>query len=229
MDRYLYLLIDLLSLLGPLFYSFEKKIAYYKSWKYLVPSVIITGIFFMVWDDLFTRIGIWSFNKQYLTGIFISRLPLEEILFFFCIPFSCIFIYEVCRRFIHKDVLKNFVYPLSALLITGLIILAFLFRDRLYTCVTSILTALFLIFHIAVFRKKHLGMFYIAYLFHLIPFFIVNGLLTSFPVVLYNDSETMGIRLGTIPAEDTIYSMLLLLMNVSIFEYLRKDKVQRKN
>lgn len=227
MNRYLYLLIDLLSLLGPFVYSFEKKIAYYRSWKYLFPALMITGIFFMVWDDIFTRMGIWSFNRQYLTGIFIFRLPIEEVLFFFCIPFSCIFIYEVCWCFMRRNTFSKIVYPVSVLLIIGLVVLAFLFRDRMYTCVTFLLTALFLGFHLIVFGKKYLGIFYIAYLFHLIPFFIVNGALTSYPVVLYNDSETMGVRLGTIPGEDLAYSMLLLLMNVSIFEYMRREKMPK--
>ena len=74
----------------------------------------------------------------------------------------------------------------------------------------------------------YLGRFLFAYLVHLIPFIICNGVLTGGltpePVVIYNNAENLGIRIWTVPIEDTIYSMTLLLMNVSLFEYFRKRK-----
>lgn len=66
------------------------------------------------------------------------------------------------------------------------------------------------------------------YLIHLLPFVIINGILTALPVVSYNNLYNSGIRLGTIPVEDLVYSMLMLLMNVAIYEalyYKSKRKV----
>ena len=58
----------------------------------------------------------------------------------------------------------------------------------------------------------------------MIPFFLVNGILTgSFiqdEIVWYNNTANLGLRIGTIPIEDFFYAMLLLLSNISIFEWL---------
>ena len=55
----------------------------------------------------------------------------------------------------------------------------------------------------------------------IIPFLIVNGFLTAIPVVLYNDAENLGVRIYSIPFEDTFYGMLLVLMNIVLYEKLR--------
>ena len=71
-----------------------------------------------------------------------------------------------------------------------------------------------------------MGRFYFAYGVILIPFFIVNGILTgsfiSSEVVWYNDAHNLGLRIGTIPVEDIFYGMLLILMNIAIFEWLQE-------
>lgn len=90
---------------------------------------------------------------------------------------------------------------------------------------TSTLCALFLLYVHIKLKPTYLGKFYITYLFILIPFFIVNGILTGTAidgqVVWYNNAENLGIRLGTIPIEDVFYGMLLILMNVIVFESLQ--------
>lgn len=227
-QKYLYLSIDFLSILFPFIFSFYTKYNFSKKWKFLFPSIAITGLFFIVWDEWFTQMGVWGFNPVYLTGTYIFSLPIEEILFFICIPYACVFTYEAVNYLIHWRMSKKHQDLITDILAGTLFLFAVIFFDRWYTSVTFILTSVFLNLHRWVWKTDYLGKFYLAFLFILIPFFIVNGILTGTgiedQVVWYNDSENLGLRMGTIPFEDTFYGMLLLLMNISLFEYLQKKK-----
>lgn len=222
----IYLWINILTILFPLLLSFDKKVAFYTKWKFLFPAILLVGLFFIVWDVIFTAHGVWSFNQEYLIGISFWGLPLEEILFFLTVPYASLFIYEcvVCYFPDLNKKLEKFSHYTTWFLMGFLLIMAFINIDRIYTFTT--LMFLFLTFIIVLIRfgTQNLGHFYVAYLIHLVPFLLVNGILTALPIVLYNDSENLGIRIYTIPAEDTMYSMLLLLMNILIFETLRNYK-----
>jgi lycopene cyclase domain-containing protein len=82
------------------------------------------------------------------------------------------------------------------------------------------------------FGKEILKRFYIAFVIILIPFFIVNGILTgSFiaePVVWYNNSENLGIRLFTIPIEDIGYAFNMLFWVVFLNEKFKATKLFQK-
>ena len=78
----------------PLALSFDRKVAFYKKWKALLPGLLFTAMVFVIWDVWFTREGVWSFNPDYLIGVYILNLPIEEWMFFFVVPFACVFIYE---------------------------------------------------------------------------------------------------------------------------------------
>ncbi|OYX95546.1 MAG: hypothetical protein B7Y76_09630 [Sphingobacteriia bacterium 35-40-5] len=97
-----------------------------------------------------------------------------------------------------------------------------LYYDKVYSLITFGLLLVILLLAQFVFKLKFLSRFYLAYLVSLIPFYIVNGLLTSIPVVMYNNEENMAFRVGTIPFEDHFYSMAMLLLNIMFFEYFRK-------
>ncbi|MDQ3394635.1 MAG: lycopene cyclase domain-containing protein [Bacteroidota bacterium] len=226
---YIYLIINILTISFPLLRSFEDKIAYASKWKYLLPAIFITGFFFIIWDHLFTKAGVWGFNNNYILGLYILSLPLEEWLFFLSVPFACVFIYEVVKYFIKADPLIKISPFIIFVLIIILIVGALLHTDKIYTTLTFSFTAVFLIVHWMLFKNNIFGIFFISYIFHLIPFFVINGLLTSLPVVHYNNAENLGIRLFTIPVEDAVYSFLLLLMNITIYEFLmlkRKSKIK---
>ena len=217
-----YLLVNIISVFIPFILSFDKKVYFVSKWKYLFPSIAITGAVFIIWDVAFTRMGIWGFNPRHLSGINIINLPLEEWLFFITIPYAAVFTYEVFIAYIKRDIFAFYSKFISSFLFIILIILAIIYHDRIYTIITFIITAIYILLLQFIVKAKYLGRFYFSYMIILIPFLLVNGILTgSFiteEVVWYNNAENMGIRFFTIPVEDAIYGLLLILMNVSIYE-----------
>lgn len=220
--NFLYLFLDLISVLFPLAFSFYPKANFSKKWKHLWRSLLIPAVIFMAWDMIFTRLGVWGFNPKYLLGIYIYNLPIEEVLFFFCIPYACVFLYEALNRFVKKDFFESASSSITIMLIMFLFTLGLLNLQRWYTGVTFLSTAIFLSLLQWKWKAPFLGRFYFTFILVLIPFFMINGILTgSFidePVVWYNANEMLGFRIKTIPFEDIFYGMLLLLMNVSLFE-----------
>jgi lycopene cyclase domain-containing protein len=223
--RYTYLYINLFSILIPFLSSFHKKYNFFKSWFAFWPAAIITGAIFIAWDVLYTSWGVWGFNSDYLLGRNILNLPLEEWLFFICIPYASVFTYAALKFLLKKDILKSVEKPITWILVSSLLILGLMHTQLLYTSVTFLSTALFLLIHLLFIKPGYMGRFYLAYLIIFCgPFFIVNGILTgSFlenPVVWYDNSENLGVRVFTIPVEDFIYGFLLILMNITIYEWL---------
>lgn len=215
-----YLLLNLFTISYPLYKSFDKRVNYVKKWKFIGIAMLIVGTFFLVWDHIFTIQGVWSFNESYILGIYFFSLPLEEWLFFLTVPFACVFIHEVLKYFVPHVPFQSAAKPLTFGLIIFFLVVAFSNTDRQYTFINFLVAAITLGAHWVIFGTKYLTRFYLSYLVHLIPFLLVNGVLTALPVVEYNNLENLSIRLFTIPIEDTVYSMTLLFMNLSIYEYL---------
>jgi lycopene cyclase domain-containing protein len=223
--KYLYLTIDLLTILIPLVGSFYSKAPFYKKWKFLWIAILIPGIIFLVWDEVFTRANVWGFNSKYLTGYYIGTLPIEEVLFFICIPYACVFTYFALNHLIERDYLFPHHELISSALIILLLVAGIYHVEKWYTGVTFVGLGLLLAYQMLKLRPRYMGRFYFAYFMILIPFFIVNGILTGLlgdAVVWYSDRHTLSIRLGTIPLEDVFYAMMLILMNVGIFEWLQE-------
>lgn len=228
MEKYLYLGVNLFALSYPLAQSFEHRIRFASKWYALLPALFISATVFLIWDYWFTQIGVWEFNPRYVLGIFFWDLPIEEWMFFFIVPFACVFIYEVLIYFFPKDIFQPFGKPFVYVMVPFLIGFGLLHYDKWYTSVNFLAGAVVLLAHFLLFNDKYLGRFLFAYLVHLIPLMLCNGILTGGlteePVVIYNNAENLGIRIWTVPIEDTIYSMTLFLLNVSIFEKIRSPK-----
>lgn len=222
--QYTYLILHIITVLGPLSRSFEPKIQYYKKWKNISISILITAIFFILKDIYFTKWGIWTFNEKYVTGYKLFNLPIEEILFFFTVPFACVFIYEVVALFLKQKLTPKIESYIQHIGMVIMLIFCIIGWGKTYTFFYAFSAFLFLLIQTYWVRPKYLTTFYVSFLFHLIPFFIINGILTALPVVIYNNEENLNVRLFTIPIEDTIYSFLLLGINITIYQFLSNYK-----
>ena len=231
--KYLYLWLNLGSFIVPFLFSFHPRLQFYKKWKGFLIGTLVMMAVFIPWDILFTNNGFWGFNDAYITGYKFLNLPIEEWLFFFCIPYACIFTHyallELNPKFRFSEKVVNSTY---VLLISALIVTLWYNYDKWYPLInfSYALVVLGLVFNL---YKPLLRPFFATYLIILIPFFIVNGILTGTgiddQVVWYNNSENLGIRLLTIPIDDIIYNLGMLLTVLVITDYFsRKNDCIKK-
>jgi lycopene cyclase domain-containing protein len=228
MKQYTYLLIDLGCLLIPFIFSFYHKKPFFKEWKYFLPANIFIAVLFIIWDVLFTHLKIWGFNPEYLIGITILNLPIEEVLFFISIPYACVFTYFAISHLIKFKKPPKVHRKISLLTIIILLVFGSMHLPLLYTSITFLSTAIFLIFLMNL--RINLSYIYFTYAL-IIPFFLIsNGLLTgSFldnPIVWYDGINNTELRVFTIPIEDFIYGFLLISSNILLYEYI-KNKFQK--
>jgi len=222
---YLYLFLNIASFSIPFAYSFEKKMRFIKWYKSVFISLIVTAVFFIAWDVYFTQIGVWGFNSNYYLGSKFLGLPFEEILFFICIPYASIFTHYALRYFFKNlKLTKKMTKIITAVLLLFALVVLFTFYNKYYTFSVFLVFVLLLMYSLK-FDKDILPRFYISFLVILIPFFLVNGILTgSFiadEVVWYNNNENLGFRLFTIPVEDVFYAFDLLYLNIILIEFFK--------
>ncbi len=222
----LYLILEILAVSIPLILSFDKKVRFYRLWKYLFPSILITGVLFISIDIIFTKLRIWGFNPGYHSKIIILNLPLEEWLFFIVIPYASLFIHFVLIAYKPDLFLSDRVVRiLSGTLIIILVSVMAFNTEKSYTLVYFTATVIVILIDLLG-KAQLLNRFFISFIIILVPFFIVNAILTGTfineEVVWYDGSEILGIRLLTIPVEDISYAFSLILLNLLLMSMFRR-------
>jgi lycopene cyclase domain-containing protein len=212
-----YLCINLGIILGPLCLTPNHRVAYYRKLPAVAVATLVVGGLYIAWDIVVTEWGEWSFNPRYLTGIKVVNLPLEEILFFVTVPYSCLFIFEALSA-TAKD--KKFRLSVG-LVLTAVGVLAtgsILYFNQGYTSKALASCALFLLLALRLDRPLLAGRRYWIWIaICLIPFLIVNTILTALPVVQYNPTAIWGPRFITIPFEDFFYNFSLLSFYLLVY------------
>jgi lycopene cyclase domain-containing protein len=222
--RFEYLLFNLVIIAGPLLFGSLRRFYFLDRLKQSFASIFIIAVPYILWDAWVTD-SHWMFNEQYIIGIRIAGLPIEEILFFITVPFACLFTWEMITR-IFPDVRTNvglFIQRVSYMLpVLGLWLILI---GRQYTGLVLIFLAL------AVAFDKILGTglvyqrrFYLYLLIIIVFTLLFNGYLTWRPVVLYGESYQLGFRIFTIPIEDFGYGVSFLFLCTILYEKFKSKK-----
>ncbi len=218
---YLTLMAGTLSV--PLAFSFSRGLGFGSRWKAAWAAVGLAALPFLAWDVLFAGHGIWGFNQAYVLGISLFGLPLEEALFFFCVPFASLFIYQALARIPalrNRSAAARIVWAIACL---GCLAAAIFHADRAYTFTVS-LAAAAASAALAWRNPAWSALLLAATLAQYVPFLVVNGILTGLPVVLYSPAAIVGLRIGSIPAEDFLYSFVLLALPAALYEGLARGR-----
>lgn len=214
MGKWLYLLLDIMAISGPLVLSFDKKIRFFSKWKAVFSSIFVMMLIFIPMDSLFTAYGIWGFNERYTLGYNFLYLPFEEWLFFPATHFAILFVYECLNYYLKNDLLdKIYKYILLMIAFIG-ILLAVIYPGQLYTSIKCGGAGLLILVLLFLLKPKWLSRFTLVFLVSLIPFFLMNSILTGSlideEIVWYNPAQIVNIRIGTIPIEDVFYNLFML-------------------
>lgn len=226
MKSFYYLFINAFVISIPLILSFDKNVAFYKKWKAIFSSILIVAIPFILGDVLFTEKGFWGFNSTYLSGVSIFNLPIEEVLFFFTIPYACLFIYASLQHYFKQHISSRFSKIILLLYSFFAFLMIVFYHNNIYSLTTSVFTILIAIYLLKK-DKNYISLLSMMNLIAIVPFLFINGILTGTgienEIVWYSSSAISNIRMLTIPIEDLLYSFNLLSLNVIIYERFKSN------
>jgi len=236
-----YILVNLGCFIVPFIFSFHPKLLFYKQWKAFLAGIAVMMLVFIPWDIFFTENGIWGFNTKYTSGIFIGNLPLEEWLFFICIPYAYTFTYHCIKVLVRQVPLSQLFHILAWISALGSLAIAVLHYQKWYTFTAHLFCGLFLLAHLLVLKSNYLSRFMLVFVIIFLPFIISNGILTGIDfwnydfintspegirekIVWYDNSHNLGLRLFTMPADDVAYGLTMLLVTATVFEKVSNTK-----
>lgn len=227
MKPYTYLIIDLLTVSVCFAASFDRRIRFDLHFGTFFKAATIAAFPFILWDAFFAYKGIWWFNTEYTLGAQLLGLPVEEWLFFICIPFSCVFTYFCVEKFFNMNWAKGLNNLIAFATSVICAVMALTHPDKTYTLVTA-LTTLFTILYLHFCVKvEWLGKASLVYIVLMLGFFPVNGVLTGTgldsPIVNYNPKSFLGIRMFSIPIEDAVYGYTQFMLNIYFFLLFKKQ------
>ncbi|KOS06567.1 hypothetical protein AM493_11380 [Flavobacterium akiainvivens] len=236
-----YILVNLACFMVPFIFSFHPKLKFYLKWKAFVIGALAMMAVFIPWDVYFTSQGIWGFNTKYTSGLFIGNLPVEEWFFFICIPYACLFTYHCIGVLVKKVPFAAVCKALAWIFAIASILIAGLNMGKWYAFTAHLFCGVFLLLHLLWLKSSYLPRFIFVFILILPPFLASNGVLTgvdfwNYPfintnpegiaekIVWYNNNHNLGLRLFTMPADDLAYGLTMLLLCVTVFEWLNKKE-----
>lgn len=230
-SRYLYFYAHLFALIPVLALSFDRKVAYFREWKYLLPALLLVAIPYWIWDIAKTAAGVWGFNPRYYSFLLLN-LPIEEWLFFLTFPFASVFIYCCLNAWLPDTAMLRWLQRrekfITALLIAVFFGIGMVNWGKAYT-VTSFWIAGFLLLWQSLYGSATIRvLFYRLMPIATFAFIVVNsvftGSFTEQPIVVYNPEEYLGIRFLSIPLDDFSYNFGLQMGVICLYEWFKNSR-----
>lgn len=227
MKPYTYFLIIFLTVIVCFIFSFDKRIQFNKHFPAFLKASVLVAVPFIAWDIWFTAHKVWWFNMDYTMGLDLLGLPVEEWLFFICIPFSCVFTYFCLDKFFDLDWANAFNNIIVFVSVIVCVVIALSHYNKAYTFVTAVATVATLIYLHFIARVPWIGQASLTFTILMLGFFPVNGILTGTglesPIVNYNPKSFLNIRILTVPIEDAVYGYTQFLLNIYLFKIFQKS------
>ena len=219
-----YCAILLLTLAGPLvaMATFRQARLSRAEWRRMLMVFACVSIPFVLLDAVQHARGWWAYNPEMILGPRLFGLPLEEVAFFFVVPFSSLCLYGFLRKVPALQAVTAVRVSRLAVFAMGVALLLALIEPKERTvfdaalCVAAAGAVGALLWRYRLHRYDAVWLCAIATLF-----FAVNGLLTALPVVTYNPIFGSVLRFGSIPLADGLYNVSLLVGSLLVFQYRR--------
>lgn len=217
-----YLLFNLAVVFFPLVLSVWPPTDFRPLFRPALLACVLVAIPYVIWDALVAGAH-WDFNPEYVLGIALAGLPLEEILFFITVPFACLYTWIILLEGDIGSVRPGLrlTYPLgfATLPVGGWALSLGKGYTGLMLISLGVAAALDLVLRTHLLLKPRFW----ALLGVVAGFTLIfNGYLTARPVVTYGEQYQIGFRVLTIPIEDFGYGTGLVYAVMVVFTFLTK-------
>ncbi len=219
--HFAYLLFDLLVVLGPAVLAQLPGSTGWRCQRLGLAALALGSVPWVVWDVLVAGAH-WDFDARYVMGPRVLGLPLEEWGFFVAVPFACLYTWErVVRGPPARDPrLAAAVWAGASLLLLGPLI--GLLGAPPYTALALGSTgAPFVADLLLGGRVFHNARAWVWLALVLGLTFVFDNLLTGLPVVVYDPTAQLDVRLLTMPIEDLGFGMGHLGVVLVLYEAWR--------
>lgn len=180
-------------------------------WNRLLYVYLVVSVPFVLIDSISHARGWWAYNSQHVGSASFLGLPIEECLFFFVIPFACLYLYSAMAKLkvLSSPVTRQWLYIALCLSVLFAVLTAVM-QPLERTIVDAILLAL--VVGIFIFVRPRITRAFLVWVGAvLILFFVTNSILTGLPIVTYDHAFGSAMRIGSVPIEDFWYNFSLLL------------------
>lgn len=194
--------------------------------KYMLPAVIFTTAILAMINTRLAELQIFVYNPIYLTGTNLVSYPIEEWLFLPVVSIFSFAAYIFAKKRITSFEKPNLFVIVSLVLLLIFGVATWFSRQKLYPFYIFMLLSIYFGYTIFRNRFKHrLTSFYLSFAIAVVPFFILKAMLFTLPVIIPDTNFMLGISLVNMPVEEFAYFFLLLLINTTIYEYLRERRL----